>query len=68
MKNWSTDIHVLKKDKKQYAIWRLEQLVNFGLHANEKIPKTALKKYWNEIHIDPVKKKYLAFLLWNKQF
>ncbi|MFZ1736223.1 MAG: hypothetical protein IPJ67_04895 [Candidatus Moraniibacteriota bacterium] len=31
MQNWSTDIAELKKDPEQYALWRLEHLVNFGL-------------------------------------
>jgi len=31
MKNWSTDTTELKKDKAAYAIWRCEQLINYGL-------------------------------------
>jgi len=68
MYNWSVDIKKLKKDKKQYEIWRLEQLVNFGL-AGEKIKESKLRKYWPLLHLDPDKKNYLSFLLWpNKQF
>lgn len=63
MYNWSTDTRQLKKDKKQYAIWKLEQLVNFGL-ADEKIDKKQLKKYWSVLRLDPKKKQYLEFLLW----
>ncbi len=63
MYNWNTDTTQLKKDKKQYTIWQLEQLINFGLGKN-KINKKDLKKHWNELHIDPKKKKYLKFLLW----
>jgi hypothetical protein len=65
MYNWSTDIKELKKDKKKYAIWRLEQLVNFGL-GKEKLSKSALKKNWPDLNLDASKKKYLKMLLWPK--
>ncbi|MFH1412552.1 MAG: hypothetical protein ABIG10_00785 [bacterium] len=63
MYNWSVDTKQLKKDKKQYTIWKLEQMVNFGLNK-EKINEKELKKYWPLLHLDPKKKKYLQFLLW----
>ena len=66
MKNWSTDVQELKKDKDKYAIWRLEQLINFGL-GQEKLKATELKKYWPLLKIDPLKKRYLTSLLWPKQ-
>ena len=62
MYNWSTDTKILKKDPVQFAIWKLEQLINFGL-KNEKIDKKTLAKYFNKIKIDPDKKNYLQFLL-----
>ncbi len=63
MYNWTVDTKQLKKDKKQYAIWKLEQLVNFGLNG-KKIDKTALKKHWPKLNLDPKKKKYLSLILW----
>ena len=63
MYNWAVDIKTLKKDKKQYAIWRLEQMVNFGL-GKEKLDRRQLKKYWPLLDLDPKKKEYLKFLLW----
>jgi hypothetical protein len=66
MHNWSTNLAELKKDKKQYAIWQLEQMVNFGLEG-KKINRKKIKKYWPELVIDENKKKYLAKLLWSKQ-
>lgn len=63
MKNWSVDTRELKKDKEKYAIWKLEQMVNFGLDG-EKISRAELKKYWNKLNLDPNKKNYLSFLLW----
>jgi hypothetical protein len=62
MKNWSTDITELKKNPEKYAIWRLEQLINYGLDG-EKIDLTELKKYWNQIHIDPHKRRFLALFV-----
>lgn len=66
MYNWTVDTRKLRKDKRQYAIWKLEQLVNFGLNG-KKIKKTELKKYWPSLHLDPIKKRYLSFLLWPKK-
>lgn len=63
MHNWTVDTKVLKKDKKQYAIWKLEQLVNFGLNG-EKLNKKELKKYWSYLKLDPKKKRYLSLVLW----
>lgn len=66
MRNWSVDISELKKDKKQYAVWRLEQMVNFGLEG-KKINREKIKKYWKILCLDPDKKKYLKMILWPKQ-
>lgn len=66
MHNWSVDTTELKKDKKKYAIWRLEQMVNFGLEG-EKIKRQELKKYWNILNLDHNKKQYLKMILWPKQ-
>ena len=42
MYNWSVDVKKLRKNKEKYAIWKLEQMVNFGLNG-EKIDKKLLK-------------------------
>lgn len=63
MKNWSTDITELKKDPKKFTIWKLEQMVNFGLDG-EKLSASELRKYWDELVIDSDKKKYLYKLLY----
>jgi len=62
MKHWSVDEDVLKKSPRDYAIWRLEQRINFGV-GNEKIDHKELKTYWNDIDIDPHKRKALALVL-----
>ena len=66
MHNWSTDTKELKKNKKKYTIWRLEQMVNFGL-GGKKLKKAELKKYWPELNLDAKKKKYLKMILWPKR-
>ena len=62
MYNWSTDTKILKKDKEAYKIWRLEQLINFGLKG-EKISTKELKKYWKKLRIDLNRKKVLSLWL-----
>lgn len=62
MYNWSVDEKELKKDKERHAIWRLEQLVNFGL-GGEKIKKDDLKRYWPRMTIDPARKAFFEILL-----
>ena len=62
MYNWSVDEKELKKDKEKYAIWKLEQMVNFGL-GGKKIKITELKKYWNKLKIDSARKRLLQILL-----
>ena len=62
MRNWSVDTTKLKRDPEQYAIWKLEQLVNFGLE-DEKLDRKELTKHWNKLELDPHKKQYLSFLL-----
>lgn len=63
MYNWSVNEKELKKDKRRYAAWKLEQMINFGLNG-KKISALLLKKYWNSITIDPARRKFLALLLY----
>lgn len=62
MYNWSVDTKFLAKYPQKYKIWRLEQLINFGL-GEQKINRSDLKKYFLKLTVDPQKKKYLKFLL-----
>ena len=62
MKNWSTDMLELQKDKEKFSVWRLEQLINFGL-GQEKIDLEELRKYWSVVHIDPFKKRFLSLFV-----
>lgn len=62
MYNWSTQEAELRKNPEKYAIWKLEQMVNFGLDG-QKIEKNQLKKYWPKINIDPARRRFLEILL-----
>ena len=57
-----------KEDPKAYKIWRIQQMINYGL-AGEKLDEKEVKKYWKKIKdkLDPQYRKYLEILLWNKK-
>lgn len=63
MHNWSTDTKELVKNTEKYTLWRLEQLINFGL-GGEKLDRNELVKYWGELDIEPDARKLLALLLY----
>lgn len=66
MYNWSVDEKKFKKeDPKGYRIWRLEQMINFGL-GGEKLDQRLVRKHWGKLTMDPPTKRYLEFLLWPK--
>ena len=62
MKNWSVDTKFLSKYPKKYTLWKLEQLINFGL-GKEKLSRFQLRKHLSKLDIDTQKRKYLKFLL-----
>jgi len=64
MYNWSIDEKKFKKEApEQYQIWRLEQMINYGL-GKEKLNAKLVKKYWKKLFMDKITKSYLEFLLW----
>ncbi len=67
MYNWSVDETKFKKeDPEGYQIWRLEQMINYGL-GGEKLDANKLKKYLDKLDIDQSSREYLEFLLWPTQ-
>lgn len=62
MYNWSIDTKKLSRDKKTFNIWKLEQMINFGL-GGKKLKKIELKKYWPLIKIDPHRRRLLSLFL-----
>ena len=69
MYNWSTDTTALKKNPEKYAIWKLEQLINYGLDG-EKLDRKEVKRVWPKIKekLDPYKKRAMEYLLWGKLY
>lgn len=66
MYNWNINTAKLKKDPEKYAIWKLEQSINFGLNG-KKLKAEEVKKYWDKLSLDPQRKKLLEMWLWQKQ-
>lgn len=68
MYNWSTDTKKLSKDPEKYKLWKLEQLINYGLDG-EKLDREEVKRAWPKIkeRIDKNTRVYLEYLLWGKK-
>ena len=70
MYNWSVDEERFKKeDPEGYRIWRLTQLINYGLDA-EKLDREEVKKAWPKIkdRLDPDRRKAIEFYLWGTKW
>lgn len=69
MHNWSVDEKRFKKaNPKEYRLWRLIQLINYGLDG-EKLDRKEVESLWPKIKdsIDENTKVYLEYLLWGKR-
>ena len=62
MYNWNTDLSKRDKKSESYIIWKLQQLINFGLNG-KKIDLSLVKKYWTQLDLDPQRKKFLRLFL-----
>lgn len=69
MYNWNTDLKKLKKNPPRYTLWKLEQMINYGLDG-EKLNREEVEKKWDNIkdHLDPYKKRAIEYLLWGKLY
>ena len=70
MFNWNADEKKFKKlHPKEYRLWRITQLINYGLDG-EKLDGQEVKKVWTQIkdRIDPDKQKVIEFFLWNRKW
>lgn len=66
MINWTVDKAKFKKEQpKEFTLWRLTQLINYGLDG-EKLDKKEVIKNWAYLDkkIDPLSRNYLKFLIW----
>lgn len=62
MYNWNINLSKWDKKSESYVIWKLQQLINFGLNG-EKIDLSLVKKYWAKLDLDPQRKKFLELFL-----
>jgi len=62
MRNWSTDTSKFNKNSCEFKIWKLEQLINFGLHG-DLIDTVELRTFLPSLTIDLSKRKFLQLLL-----
>ena len=63
MYNWNVDISKWDKKSEQFILWRLNQLINFGLNG-ERLDLKLVKKHWDKLSLDPKRKKFLKLLIW----
>ena len=68
MYNWSVDEKYLKKFPQQYKLWKLKQIISYGLDG-EKLDKEEVINNWDGLknRLDLNRRRFLEFLLWNKQ-
>lgn len=62
---WDYDEKELKKSRRGRLLL-LERMINFGPDEGEKIDLNEVEKHWNELKIDPDRRRYLKFLIWEK--
>jgi hypothetical protein len=61
--HWSINTTELEKDPEKFAIWRLEQWINWGIGSSAKVKRVDLIAYWDKLDIDEWKRKALALAL-----
>lgn len=64
---WDYDINKLKKTKSGRLLI-LERQINYGIYPSdkEKIDLKEVKKNWDNLHLDPLKKRLMELLIWGK--
>lgn len=64
---WDYDIKELKKSKAGRLLL-LERQINYGIYPSdkEKINLSEVKKYWNQLQIEPKRRHLLELLIWSK--
>ena len=62
---WDYDINELKKTKSGRLLI-LERMINYGPDKGEKISLSEAKKNWDKLYLDPLKKRLMKLLIWEK--
>jgi len=60
--HWSVDEAQLAKDPEAYAVWKLEQRINYGI-GETLIPEKELRARFDALDLDPWKRKALMLAL-----
>lgn len=63
MYNWNTNTSKWNKKSDSYKIWRLNQLINFGLNG-EKLDLKLVRRFWDKIDTDETTRKFLDLIIW----
>ena len=67
MRNWSVDESSFKENSREYEIWQLEQLLNFGMSEGETLDRKQLEKYLSVLTIDQDTRSLLEYVLYDKK-
>ena len=67
MRNWSADTSRFEKNSREYEIWQLEQLLNFGMSEGETLDREQLEKYLPVLSIDQDTRNFLEYVLYDKK-
>lgn len=62
---WDYDINELKKTKSGRLLI-LERQINYGVRGREKISLSEVKENWNQLDIEPDRKRLFKLLIWGK--
>ncbi|MBI2431147.1 MAG: hypothetical protein HYV39_03975 [Candidatus Levybacteria bacterium] len=64
---WDYDEKELQKTEKG-RIFILERKINYGVYPSdkEKIKLSLVKKYWDKLQIEPLRRRLFELLLWGK--
>lgn len=64
MNNWDYDLTTGKGA--EFTRFKLERMINYGLKPNERLSIKLLKKFWKDLRIDPLRRRFLELLIWKK--
>lgn len=62
---WDYNKKDLEKSKNG-RILLLERMINYGPGKGKKIKLSEVKRYWDKLHLAPLRKRFLELLIWEK--
>jgi len=67
MRNWSVNVSRFEKNSREYEIWQLEQLLNFGVPEGETLDRRQIEKYLPVLAIDQDTRNFLEYVIYDKK-